>query len=90
MLSTLKAVVEGNKIHWQEAVDNVLPGDRPVEVLVTVLDAPCDGVSAAEHGRRRVAALQKLAALNSFSEITDPVKWQQETREERGLPDRQS
>jgi hypothetical protein len=90
MLSTLKAVVEGDKIHWQEAVENILPGNRPVEVLVTVLDVPANGLSSAESGKRRIAALQKLAALNSFSEIKDPVKWQQESREERNLPGRES
>jgi len=90
MLSTLKAVVEGDKIHWQEAVENILPSNRPVEVLVTVLDAPGDGLSSAEHGKRRIAALQKLAALNSFSEIKDPPKWQQESREDRNLPGQKS
>jgi len=90
MLSTLKAVVEGDKIHWQEGVENVLPGNRPVEVLVTVLDSPPNGLSSAEHGKRRIAALQKLAALNSFSELKDPLKWQQESREERNLPGRES
>jgi hypothetical protein len=90
MLSTLKAVVEGDKIHWQEAVENILPGNRPVEVLVTLLDGPGNGLSSAERGKRRIAALQKLAALNSFSEIKDPVKWQQESREERNLPGRES
>jgi hypothetical protein len=72
------------------AVENVLPGDRPFEVLVTVLDAPGNGLSSAEHGKRRVAALQKLAEFNSFSEIKDPLKWQQESREDRDLPGRQS
>ena len=90
MLSTLKAVVQGDRIHWQEAVDEVLPSDRPVEVLVTILEGQPNGLSPEERGCRRVAALERLAALNAFSQIQDPVQWQQESREERGLPGRNS
>ena len=90
MLSTLRAVVQGDKIHWQEAVDEVLPTDHPVEVLVTILEGRPNGVSVEERGRRRVAALRNLAALKAFSEIQDPVQWQQESREDRRLPGRES
>ncbi|PYJ03863.1 MAG: hypothetical protein DME25_11040 [Verrucomicrobia bacterium] len=90
MLSTLKAVVQGDKILWQEAVDNLLPSDRPVEVLVTILEGRPRGLSLEEQGQRRVAALHKLVALNAFSGIQDPVQWQQETREDRSLPGRDS
>ena len=90
MLSTLKAVVQGDKIQWQEAVDDVLPLDQPVEVLVTILEGRPNGLSLEERGRRRVAALEKLAALNAFSQVQDPVQWQQESREERRLPGRDS
>jgi len=90
MLSTLKAVVQGDKIHWQEAVDKVLPSDHPVEVLVTILEGGINGLSPEERGRRRVAALERLAELNAFSQVQDPVKWQQESREDRPLPGRDS
>ena len=90
MLSTLKAVVNGDRIHWQEAVDQVLPSDRAVEVLVIVLEGRPNGLSPEERGRRRVAALQKLAALNAFSQIQDPARWQQESREDGGLPGREA
>lgn len=39
-------------------------------------------------GKRMAAALEKLAALNTFSEISDPVEWQREQRQDRSLPDR--
>jgi hypothetical protein len=86
MLSTLKATVQGGKIDWQEATENIVPSDRPIEVLVTILGNHPNGPSPEERGRLRVAALQKLAALNAFSGIDDPVQWQQETRQDRDLP----
>jgi hypothetical protein len=88
MLTTLKATVEGDKLHWQEAPGDALPANQPVEVLVTILNGQGDGDSAAAHGRRRVAALQKLVALNGLSGISDPVQWQRELREDRDLPGR--
>lgn len=90
MLSTLKAVVQGDRIQWQESVDDVLPQDRAVEVLVTVLEGRPNGLSPEERGRRRIAAMQKLAGLNAFSKIQDPARWQQESREDRELPGRGS
>ena len=88
MLNTLKAVVEGDRIRWQEPVDDILDKDHAVEVLVTVLKNREAGISPAERGKRRVAALQKLAAMNAFSSIEDPVQWQREGREDRDLPGR--
>ena len=37
---------------------------------------------------RRVTALEKIHKLNPYREITDPVKWQREIREDRPLPGR--
>jgi hypothetical protein len=90
MLRTLKAVVHGDKIRWQEAAESVLPTDAPVDVLVTILEAHPNWISADEQGRRRVVALQKLVGLNAFSGITDPGQWQAEAREDRELPARES
>jgi hypothetical protein len=89
MLNTLKAVVHGDRIHWQEAVDDLVHPDRPVEVLVTILPQEDSNVSTEERGRRRVAALQKIAASNAFSEIQDPTEWQRQAREDRDLPGRE-
>src|SRR5438477_11110030 len=86
MLSTLKAIVQGDKIHWQETVDELLPADRPVEVLVTILEGRPNGLSAEERSLRRLTALQKLVEMNAFSQIHDPVEWQRDIREERRLP----
>jgi hypothetical protein len=90
MLSTLKATIHGDRIEWHETTENIVPSDRPVEVLVTILARHLNGPSPEEQGRLRVAALQKLAAINAFSEIDKPVQWQQETRKDRELPGRES
>ena len=90
MLNTLRAVVEHDKIHWQEAVDNVLPANRAVEVLVTILEGQPTRRSLEEQARHRVAALQKLVALNTFSGVRDPAQWQREIREDRELPGRET
>ena len=43
-----------------------------------------------ERGRRMVEILEKLAAMNAFSEISDPVEWQREIRKDRPLPGRET
>ena len=88
MLRTLQATLEGDKLHWKEQPDP-LPANRPVDVLVTILNGSGE-VSEEQQIRRRLSALQKLSGLNALSDITDPVKWQQETREDRNLPGRES
>jgi hypothetical protein len=37
MMSTLKAIVQGGRIEWQEATENIVPLDQPIDVLVTIL-----------------------------------------------------
>lgn len=37
---------------------------------------------------RMADVLEQLAAINAFSEISDPVAWQREQRDERLLPSR--
>ena len=37
---------------------------------------------------RRVAVLEKIRKLNPYREITDPLAWQREMREDRPLPGR--
>ncbi len=34
--------------------------------------------------------LRKLALSNTFAEITDPLAWQREMREDRALPGREA
>ena len=90
MLSTLRATVQGDKIHWEEAVGDLLPPGCSVEVLVTILGDEARALSPEERGRRRVAALQKMAETSALQTIEDPVQWQRAARGERPLPGRES
>lgn len=38
---------------------------------------------------RRAAALEEVRKLNPYRDITDPVAWQREAREDRPLPGRE-
>ncbi|MDP2831727.1 MAG: hypothetical protein Q8Q28_00195 [Pseudomonadota bacterium] len=42
-----------------------------------------------ERGRRLAEALRKLQEAKPFAEITDPVAWQREIRQDRPLPGRE-
>jgi hypothetical protein len=44
---------------------------------------------SAGDGQRMAAALEKLASSGAFSELSDPSKWQRETRKDRPLPGRE-
>ena len=41
-----------------------------------------------EKGQRIKSALQKVAELNLFKDISDPVEWQRRIRKDRSLPGR--
>lgn len=45
-------------------------------------------VTEAQRGERIKDAFAQLAKMKTFSDITDPVAWQRNTREDRGLPGR--
>ena len=68
---------------------NELPFEKQSEVLdfVTFLQErlhttlPTDG-----KGQRIKSALQKVATLNLFKDITDPGEWQRRLRKDRPLP----
>ena len=87
MLTTLKAVVHGDRIQWLEASERAFPAEHPVAALITPLE---ERPAARDEQRveRRLAALRKLASLNAFAGIPDPVNWQRETRNDRELPGR--
>jgi hypothetical protein len=53
MMSTLKAIVQGGRIEWQEATENIVPLDQPIDVLVTILGG---GVRMGLPRRSRVAS----------------------------------
>jgi hypothetical protein len=73
-----------------------LPPDKQSEVLDFIVflqqQARARQPASAEAGRgkRIKAALQRLAELNTFADIKDPVDWQRQIRKDRPLPGRES
>ncbi len=84
MLNTYRAVLYGNKIKW---IDTPPRRTRPVEVQVTLLGEMAL-TSSSERGQAMAEALENLAEAGTFSEISDPVTWQHEARQDRVLPGR--
>jgi len=87
MLQTYKATLRGNYLEWSGEAPDHLGEEQTVEVHVTLLKETATSSTVAQ-GRRMAEALEKLAALNVFSEVSDPAAWQREQRQDRALPDR--
>lgn len=82
-METYRAILKGNRLEWTDPAPVDLNPEQPVEV--TILDEPDQTLNR----RKRMAeALEKLAASDAFSEISDPVEWQREIRKDRPLPGR--
>jgi len=70
-----------------------LPPDKQDEVLDFIAflrnRSPVSATAPnSERGKQIKASFQQLAKMKTFSEITDPTKWQRETRRDRPLPGR--
>lgn len=70
-----------------------LPPEKQSEVLDFIIflhqriqSAPLVAEDEREHRIR--AAFQTLAKLNTFADISDPVEWQRQMRQDRHLPGR--
>jgi hypothetical protein len=88
MLPTLKAVVHGDRIQWLEASEQTFPAAHPVTALITPLEQQPAKNADGQRAERRLAALKKLASINAFSGVPDPLEWQREARSDRELPGR--
>ena len=89
MLNTYKARLKGDHIEWAESPPPALNGGT-TDVLVTIMpSAQPTHDDKAEMRRRRVEALEKLAAMGGIKSIPDPSAWQREIREDRPLPGRE-
>jgi len=84
MLRTFKAVLKGNHLEWLE--DAPEQGDRPINVHVIIVESE-SSKDLLESNKRRLEALEKLAANNAFAGV-DPLEWQREVRRYRPLPGR--
>jgi len=84
MLTTYRAIINGNQITWVDKPPRQIKG---VEVHITLL-RKATATSKAERGRVMASALTRLAKANPLTSIADPVVWQREIRQDRDLPNR--
>lgn len=85
MLRTFEALLKGKLLEWTNDVPQ--QSDRPLKVYVTLLEEK-SSISADIRRKKIVEILEKLAASQTFAEVTDPVAWQREMRQDRPLPGR--
>ncbi|MEG3874293.1 hypothetical protein QUB36_18175 [Microcoleus sp. AT8-B1] len=85
MQRIFEAILKGNLLEWANEVPT--QGDRPVRVYVT-LQEDRSTLSAEFRRHRIVEVLEKIAANNVFADISDPVEWQRDLRQDRPLPGR--
>ena len=81
MLETYQATLQGNYIEWSGDAPPQVSNNEKIKVFVTILDQS----QSASNGKAMADALEKLAAAGSLTEITDPVEWQREQRQDRVL-----
>jgi hypothetical protein len=87
MSNPYKANLVGNQLEWVDEVPHLPNGGTSTPVLVTIL--PSAELTTEEMRRRRIAALERIAARGGVQSIPDPVAWQREMREDRPLPGRE-
>ncbi|MEG3922935.1 hypothetical protein [Microcoleus sp. POL10_C6] len=85
MQRIFEATLKGNVLEWANEVPR--QGDRPVRVYVTLQEERWT-LSAEFRRQRIVEILEKIAANNVFADISDPVEWQRDLRQDRLLPGR--
>ena len=73
------AILRGDRLEWLAGAPPEGDGAH-VEVVVT------NALPAGITGRDALALLDRLGPDGAFQDITDPVAWQREQREERDLP----
>ena len=86
MVRTYKALLRGNSLEWiGEAPEH--SEDYPISVEVTVLEESSLS-EARSRGHAMAAILEKLAESGTVSDITDPVAWQRDLRQDHPLSGR--
>lgn len=88
MIRTYRAILRGNDLEWSGDAPACLESEKAVEVHVTILKEAAIPSATLARGKRMTEALEKLAAIDALSEISDPSTWQREQRQDRSLPDR--
>ncbi|HKI01120.1 MAG TPA: hypothetical protein VKK31_04000 [Thermoanaerobaculia bacterium] len=90
MRATYRAILHGNRLEWRDDEPKDLSPDHEVEVSVTILDISDSPGTAKSRGALMAAALEELAAAGGPGSFGEAADWERETREERGLPGRES
>ena len=88
MPSTYNAVLTGGTLQWSDEVPEAVATGQPVSVQVTILDESLPHSQRQARGHQMAAALDRLAASSGLPRIADPVAWQRDIRQDRGLPGR--
>ena len=91
MLQTFEAKLTGNQLEWIDEIPELIDKtNQPISVYVTFREAkPIEESDALRKKQRIAEALEKLAAMDAVADITDPVAWQREVRQDRPLPFRE-
>ena len=79
LLSPLPAWLKPGRAHVLMTVESVQGQNQPKRQKLT---------ATPEMIARRVAALDEIRKLNPYRDITDPLAWQREIRQDRPLPGR--
>jgi hypothetical protein len=82
-MKTYKAILKNNQLTWLDSLPTGL--NHPIQVSITLEET---ALSNPSRRQKRAAALEKLANLGSLAYL-DPCQWQQETRGDRILPNRE-
>jgi len=90
MLQTFEAKLKGNQLEWVDEIPrHVYDYPRSIYVYVTLREKVPVEDSETSRKQHIAEALDKLAAMDAVANITDPVAWQREIREDRPLPFRE-
>jgi hypothetical protein len=88
MRQTYKAILRGNQLEWRGTPPAVLVHEQPIAVQVTLLKEPVQP-SDIQPGQQMAAILEQLAAIHAFPDLTDPLSWERDIRQDRPLPERE-
>jgi hypothetical protein len=86
MVRAYRALLRGNSLEWIGEAPERSEG-YPTAVEVTVLEERYPA-EARSRGEEMAATLDKLADNGAISDITDPIAWQRDLRQDRPLPGR--
>jgi hypothetical protein len=83
MLKTYDALLNQNRVQWLNETPKINLSNS-IQVQITLLE---ETAITQSNGQKMAEALKKISENNMFAKI-DPLQWQQETRQDRSLPNR--